>query len=940
MPDPNGQPTTQTAYSAGYAYVEQSSGYNSFGESLGTKYAIPSVPGTTGTTLAGTWAFTNTYSTTNGLLLSTAFPQEGGLPKESVGTTYNSLGMPVAIGGSLYGYQTAQDTYDAYGQMTIANIGNNTAGNTGAITDTYDLHTGSLTNQLVTRDTGTTTDVDQIGYTYDPTGLTTGESDTRLNSTSTAEQQCFTYTNQNQLSQAWTTTAANCNTVPTATSHTTVGDNLAPSSAYDESWTYNAAGDQATETQYSPLTGATQTTNDTYNGNGDSQPTTLTSTSTTTSGSSTPAPTSYSYDPDGQQISRTTSAGDQTLNWDQGQLIGVTNTTSGTNSSYIYDPSGSLLIETDGSNTTLYLPNEQVTVNGSGTIQSCERYIALPGGITVVRTGTATTAFSYEISSDQHGTNTLQLDYTAQNPSWRQDDPYGNSRGTAQTWVDNRGFLDDPDDSATALTDVGARWYDPTTGSFVSLDPKFETTDPTQLGGYDYSGNDPVSSSDPTGEMPSPGGPLCSGQQCTTDEKQLCENGGGSWVNGVCDTGGTTTTSKGTTNGGGDTTSAASKTVSALLGIANTRMPDAWGFLYGFSEAQEEALTSPFTTAWGFTDQTLICLEGKGSECEAGLKHLAVQDLEASIPGYLPAKIGLNLYQGFASGDSVTEGETTANALMLASAFIDPDAALAMCGGESFSAKTAVLLADGKSAPIASLKQGEKVKSANTATGNNETETVEAVLVNHDTDLYHLTVANGYGTTLIDTTFNHPFWDDTTHAWVDAGKLHAGDHLHTADGMVATVVGGATPGASTGWMWDLTISNDHDFYVVVGGTTVLVHNCPSGDSGPNWSPKSRPTFGHSFSEHGAGSKITQSLTDRARSTGKSQGQWLDNDAAAQFMQDNFVPGAGPRSSIIPEGLGQVIMPDGSIVPAGAATFVPSPGGLYKTSFPIIGPGSG
>jgi hypothetical protein len=29
-------------------------------------------------------------------------------------------------------------------------------------------------------------------------------------------------------------------------------------------------------------------------------------------------------------------------------------------------------------------------------------------------------------------------------------------------------------------------------------------------------------------------------------------------------------------------------------------------------------------------------------------------------------------------------------------------------------------------------------------------------------------------------------------------------------------------------MWDLTISNDHDFYVVAGQTAVLVHNCGDG----------------------------------------------------------------------------------------------------------------
>jgi len=45
------------------------------------------------------------------------------------------------------------------------------------------------------------------------------------------------------------------------------------------------------------------------------------------------------------------------------------------------------------------------------------------------------------------------------------------------------------------------------------------------------------------------------------------------------------------------------------------------------------------------------------------------------------------------------------------------------------------------------------------------------------------------------------------------------------------VVGGAVPAVHDGWMWDLTVpgNNDHDFYVAVAATAVLVHNtdCPS-----------------------------------------------------------------------------------------------------------------
>jgi hypothetical protein len=38
------------------------------------------------------------------------------------------------------------------------------------------------------------------------------------------------------------------------------------------------------------------------------------------------------------------------------------------------------------------------------------------------------------------------------------------------------------------------------------------------------------------------------------------------------------------------------------------------------------------------------------------------------------------------------------------------------------------------------------------------------------------------------------------------------------------VTGGYTPKVATGWMWDLTVTGDHDFYVLTVTAHVLVHN--------------------------------------------------------------------------------------------------------------------
>lgn len=98
--------------------------------------------------------------------------------------------------------------------------------------------------------------------------------------------------------------------------------------------------------------------------------------------------------------------------------------------------------------------------------------------------------------------------------------------------------------------------------------------------------------------------------------------------------------------------------------------------------------------------------------------------------------------------------------------------------------------------------------------------------------------------------------------------------------------------------------------------------------------KSMKYFGHTFSDHGQ-KKSVQSLVDRANTPGQNptQGQWLNNEQAAKLLQQYH--GDGPFSIIsIPEGLGQVIRADGTIVPATRARVIPRRDGVIKTAFPV------
>jgi len=153
-----------------------------------------------------------------------------------------------------------------------------------------------------------------------------------------------------------------------------------------------------------------------------SQPNTLTS--TTTTGGSTGS-TSYVYDSAGNTTTRNTSTGNQTLVWNNAeQLTSVSNSTTGNSTGYIYDADGNLLLQIDPSTTTLYLGSEQITLNDSAGTATGVRYYSAPGGATIVRTGTGTN-YGFELAADQHGTNSLYLDSTAQTPTWRQFDQGG-----------------------------------------------------------------------------------------------------------------------------------------------------------------------------------------------------------------------------------------------------------------------------------------------------------------------------------------------------------------------------------------------------------------------------------------------------------------------------------------------------------------------------------
>ena len=508
-----GLPASSTSYYSGNAYTESTGGYTLLGAPTSTTVTIPAAEGG----LAGTYTTSYSYSAISGRLTFTTYGADGGLPGETVATTYTEGGTVLNVGGNA-DYLTQVIT-NPLGQVTRATYGD--MPDQVVQTNFYDTATARPTEQILDKETGTG-HVDDTTTYWNLAGKVAAQQDIQDNSAAT-DTQCYTYDAQGRLATAWTdtkgTTSAASPSIPNIGGCTSTTPSAATNGGpapYWESYTYDASGNRTQLTSYNTTGTVTATQTSTYPSavtGTTGQPDTVQSTSTATTSGTTA--TSYAYDTAGNTTGRTVTApggattSNETLSYDPaGRTSKVTDSVANSTAGYQYDASGALLLQKDttttsgttGTSTVLYLPGEQLTMNYAGGI-TAQRYYDAGGALSVIRDNTG--AITYEAATNQ-GTGNLTLNSTLTTQTRRSFTPYGTSRGTTPaTWVDNHAFLNQPADPTTGLDLLGVRNYDSATGHFLQRDPILEATDPNQLGGYTYSGDDPVNGSDPNG--------LCSG---------------------------------------------------------------------------------------------------------------------------------------------------------------------------------------------------------------------------------------------------------------------------------------------------------------------------------------------------------------------------------------------------------------------------------------------
>jgi RHS repeat-associated protein len=490
-------PTATTSFSAGDTYTRAILGYNAQAKPTAVRDSLTGeaaalVP-------AGGIVTGYGYDALTGNLTNESDPAVGGLPAENVQYGYDHFGEPTSVASATWTYVQAVG-YSELGQplrYTMPATGGNVW-----LSLAYDPQTRALTDAQTVASNSTTA-VDDTSYRYASgtasagAGLVTSTTDSQHGG-ATTDTQCFTYDYAQRLSVAWTATDS-CTASPSPGQSTTVGG----PTPYWQSWTYDAAGDRQTQTDHDPTGNTANDTTATYNypagGSPTDQPHTLTSTSATGPNSAQNT-ASYTYDATGNTSAISGGlTGNQSLTWtDQGKL--ASDTTSSGTTTYVYDASGSLLVRRDPGQTTVFIGGGQLVLNMSTGAVTGTRYYTISGQVIAARSSSGDVTY---LIPDRQGTDQLTIDSSTYAVTRRQYLPFGQTRGTPSvTWPGaDKGYVGGTPDPTTSLENLGAREYNPASGRFVSADPLLELADPTQMGGYDYSGNNPVTGSDPTGQM-------------------------------------------------------------------------------------------------------------------------------------------------------------------------------------------------------------------------------------------------------------------------------------------------------------------------------------------------------------------------------------------------------------------------------------------------------
>lgn len=403
-------------------------------------------------------AYQNGYGTTTSYTydlddntLTVTYPGSG----HTVTRSYDAVDRPAATSDWLS--NTATFAYDA---------------NSNPVTATFPAGSGET-------DTTTYSSIDTV----------TGIADTRTAGGTTTTLAAFTYT-RDGANQLKTSTTTGISEAAQNYSHDSLGRLTASgSSSTPTSYTYSPSDDPTNRGTTSGGAASTQAFNA-----GDqlcwSTPTTVASPDcgTVPSGAST-----YTYDTNGNRLtSKVGSAAATSYAYNEAQQLTGYTTPTGTATTYTYNADGLRQTKTTGTTTTRFTW-DPTTANAQLLSDATNYYVYDNTGSPLEQissTGTVTW-----LHHDQFGSTRLLTNTTGTNVGTTTYDPYGSktaSSGTVTTPLGYNGQYTDPE---SGLVYLRARYYDPATAQFLTLDLlRAATGEP-----YAYTHDNPTDRSDPSG---------------------------------------------------------------------------------------------------------------------------------------------------------------------------------------------------------------------------------------------------------------------------------------------------------------------------------------------------------------------------------------------------------------------------------------------------------
>ncbi|MBM6402797.1 hypothetical protein JQN72_00870 [Phycicoccus sp. CSK15P-2] len=784
--------TSSSRWQEGAEYKTEVRSYDVAGRPKSIRHTIPTAEGA----LAGTYDFATSY-TLNGDVARQAYNSKGGLPFEYVDFGYDGLDYPVSARSNTGAVYQPEAAYTAFGELARGVLGPPAAKVYASFT--YDETTRRLTRYRYEKNVAPNV-IDTRDYGYDAAGNVTSSVSARSGVT---ERECFDYDGHRRLTEVWTTAQSTCST-PSVGSGGTVGG----PQAYWRTYGYDDRGNRRTEVRHDSAGTASNDIGRTYGypASATAQPHTLQRVEQSGPGARTDT---YAYDEAGHQTNRVTASGSYTQTWDAEGRLASSAKSGGATETYLYDASGSRILKRSGSTAHLYLGGTEYVATGDTV--TATRAIPVAGG-TVFRSSGDELRY---VLADHQGTGQWIVDGDATTATRRTLTPFGEERGASVEFPQDSGFVGGTVD-ATGLTHIGAREYDPGTGRFVSVDPVLDVTDPQQMNGYAYSHNNPVTFSDPTGLLDDAGNGGAGGHTVWVDGKPYAVSGQ-KWSDEDA--------VKGDGSGPGGKKL---KTKGTSAGKASGAGPSE----RDIQKAKEVKRRS-----------ILDVIKQEGAEIL--LEVLGVNDmLNCFTKGDLGAcammVVGALPWGKILKAKKIGEAVWRAGKAFLR--HLDDvkwaDEVLA-CSINSFTPETGVLMADGSSRPIGDLRPGDEVWAADPETGEAGPRAVEAVIEGFgDKDMVDITVhvagegvGGAVGSDTVSATRNHPIWSVERGAWVPAGKVVVGDLLRTAAGTFVQVDAVRAYTVHGVGVRNLTVAELHTFFVVVGGASVLTHNCGEASKG-------------------------------------------------------------------------------------------------------------